>query len=552
MLMLEDPALPTEMSDPQLAPEVVSTWRDALRNTEDHELLQVIAADLVQARRNSEADLSILLPELRAAFAGATRSTLRANLARALAELNDEQSADVLAEAAATDLSVADAVNSALVRWRHIPTKDRWQRDIVDRDLSVRRRRQAIDGCGELRLVAAVDNLRTLVGNRREPLTLRTAAAEAIARCSEGGNLEQAKTLFTAEGDVGAMLAARLLAETELEEAKPLLIELTQHKNLGVSSVACARLAKQWPLDLVELAKPMVSHPSYKSRLEVVRTTGQHAGDAAPALLGPYLSDLHPLVREAAGAELVRLGREGMREAVQAEALAALRGDAWQGHAQGARVSVELELLDACPVALEMLNASHAQSRQAVCYLLGRLLPAEDLTPALKHAEDLASLRVKSPLEAPIDTELLLLMQAFGRTRYEPSETFLRSMVPKSAPFYFPLRMCGIWGLGKLYEGKAPKDLGEQFAGRLNDANNMNAEADPVRAMSAVSIGRMLCKDQLKDIHRWFPPTRDSYLGMSLGWAAEQLTGEAPEFPSGASRLMTRFFVLPQAARFEN
>ena len=557
-LMYSDPKLTPYLAPEEIPHAALVTWQQALERSEDIELLSVVAIDAARAHDTEAIDLSSLIPVVWQRFSDAPSAQVRINMFRLLAKLSntppDSKWCDAFAKAADEDVSLAPDVELALARWNYEPRRKVWRQHFADPNESLRRRVLAARALAIVKDAESRQNLLDVAVDAEAPLTLRLAAATAAARASGDADdpLELAKTLINeADEPTGKWVAARMLSRARHEASMAVLRELVLDGDLGASAIACRRLARRWPQEVVQLGKQLLDHPSSRVRMTAVACIGEHGAAARPKLLGPYLADRHPEVREAAGAELVELGKLGMLKEVQEQVRLALQGDRWQGHAQGCRVADELSYIGACPLALKLLDAEIDHSRKAACYFLGRNLPAEDMRAIDVFFNKLLDARVPNGSN-PVarDAEILLVMQAFGRTKHASADNILRDFIPKSVPFPPIIREAAIWSLGKIHEGKAPKDLGQQLAERAADVMSMNPEANSVRAMSVIALGHMNNKDQLPVLRR-FPLGKDTRFGVCLGWTLEQLTGEAPEFPRPWRRVKLDFNVFPLLQYFE-
>ena len=86
--------------------------------------------------------------------------------------------------------------------------------------------------------------------------------------------------------------------------------------------------------------------------------------------------------------------------------------------------------------------------------------------------------------------ELSQLFQNLGLAKYMPAEEMMLKYVPKASGGE-RTREGAIWGLGWLHEGAADAGVAQKLTNRLVDMNILNPESRPVRAMCAVSLGRM-------------------------------------------------------------
>lgn len=543
-----DPDLSPVVLVPAILPQMVRAWSAALEHEGDRELTMAAASDVVRAA-TAGGEVADLAEPLKSAFSRETRLAVQSNLARALLELGDYSLADQFVQLGATDVNFAAATYPTLVANGKLPP-DQWRPTLEDNTASLRRRRLAFRCAGLARDADAFEPLRRVAMDVRQPLRLRLAAAENAALASEEHDdpIQDAELAIEREGEVGKMLAVRLLAAAHQEASADPLLRLALDPNLAVTSVACQRLAERWPDRLLGIADQLADHPAPKSRLITVHCAIKHGGKRAPQLLGLFIADDHLDVRAAAGSGLVDLATaagEGapIFEGVQDVVRATLQADRWQGHAQAALVSDALADVTICDMMLDVLNRPEERSREAAAYFLGRHLPKERVGLLHQHFQSVVE-SSGNPLEAT------LVMQAFGRTAYAPAEPDLAPFVPKSMSEPASVRAAAVWCLGKIHEGKATKKWSDAFIERVEDVTSLSPELDVVRKMAAVSLGRMNSREHLLRLAA-MGPSQESRMGQSLLWAMRKLSDEPVLAPAMRFPVKTDFFILSIMSREE-
>ena len=107
----------------------------------------------------------------------------------------------------------------------------------------------------------------------------------------------------------------------------------------------------------------------------------------------------------------------------------------------------------------------------------------------------------------------------------------------------YELRLQAIWALGMIHEGNPALEVVSHLKARLSDP-----DADRIRGMAAVSLGRMQCDEVVSVLRRAYA-SGDQYDDFRFGcaWAVQRLTGEpVPNFlPPPGLRGTTPSFLEP-------
>lgn len=547
-LMDEDPRLTPQRGKMLFPKEAVEIWRQAAQRQEE-EMRRLLGESIARAQRSGLVDLSSLAPDLRTAFRQ-SRGATRVNLASALIALNDLEMASELAAAADKDVNLAAIVEPALATWDIQSRRPEWRRIVSQGGESLRRRLLAVRACGQVRDSQALASLAELVLDGHQMTGLRIAAAEAAGLCSADADadpLPLAQQLVQQDSHLAWMLAARLLRHARQDASLPLLKRIATHHSLAVAPLGCERLGENWPQTLVELADTTAGHASPLVRIRTLRTMAEHGGPRAPALLGGLLGDAHPQVRMTAADELIRVAGEELRPSVLEQVDAALAGDRWQAHAQGLRVAEVLNHTDAIPAAFKLLNKPSIESRNAAAFFLGRRALPEHLPEIWTHVQQLLASRQTGLSFVPADEELMQLLQGIGRLRALEADAKLQQILQKNSPYPFIMRAAAGWALGKLHADDNQRPLAEFLMERVNDVvDPFNSEADVVRKMCMISLGRMKAVPQLPELRKHDVGVT-SMTDLANAWAQEQITGKPVETPGRPTDLIidSGYFLLP-------
>jgi hypothetical protein len=217
---------------------------------------------------------------------------------------------------------------------------------------------------------------------------------------------------------------------------------------------------------------------------------------------------------------------EKLHAAVVEQTTKVLLKDAWRGDEQAILILTTLEQRQVGPRYLELLDQPRPEVFVTAAWGLQRFAIPELLEPMFAAAQRFGD-SVKPGGMAPSDQAGLVghLHEALGMMRYAPAEPLFRTYIPKGLPDW--PRITAIWSLGLLLQDKPDPQLAKQLEERLADAGSIPPESVPVRAMCAVTLGRMKSESSLPLLREWYKAdTHNNYLGRCCGWAIEQITGE--------------------------
>ena len=159
-----------------------------------------------------------------------------------------------------------------------------------------------------------------------------------------------------------------------------------------------------------------------------------------------------------------------------------------------------------------------------------RVLAVESTLPGMFAYANKAAQLVQNAaipkLGIPYDHQLGHLYETFGQLKYAPSQSLLKTFIPKNLTCVRS-RRAAIWALGWIFEGNPDNRLSGQLISRAADASTFNPEDVLVRRMAAISVGRMKANDRVKALRNVVKAEgRTSQVGYACAWAINQLTGE--------------------------
>ena len=138
------------------------------------------------------------------------------------------------------------------------------------------------------------------------------------------------------------------------------------------------------------------------------------------------------------------------------------------------------------------------------------------------------------------------LFELFGRKKYQPAESFLRSFVAKDLTVP-QARSAAIWALGYLHEDRPDAELAGALQQRISDIGMPQPEHALVRRFSAITLGRMKAAAALPTLELYSEPGGiQSAVGYACAWSIERITGKPIIPPRTPIKFHTNFFLEPR------
>ncbi|WP_164101583.1 hypothetical protein [Candidatus Laterigemmans baculatus] len=555
-----DPPLELGPIQIRLPEGIEALWLKALRHSES-DLRREAADSVTRVERMVPEQMPISPADLQQLDAGlrevletpGEQAVARTAAAQALVAIDARGAAELLTKHARRGpLELSLAVEPALARWDFQPARELWLERLGDPATPATLLHLSIDALGEVAEPRAIPELSRLVTSPTVAASTRLTAAKALARLPAEGLVEMSRQLAAAASNqprLTQLLAVHLLAEQSGEAARELLVEYAASAEPTVAAQAMERLLEIAPAELIARAATTIQAPDARIRHLTVRALGTEPAKESIERLGPALDDRVPAVRQEARRVLLRMAaQEERRRWVVEQSVDSLAGDAWRGIEQAILILVELDQKQVGRRLLELLEHPRPEVRVAAAWGL-KSLAVPELSPAVfEEAQRLSGRVGAEPEQSAVATSLALahLLEALGRTTHRPAEAFLQTFIPKSAPYDTDVRTAAIWALGHLGTESPDPELARQLQDRLTDHNPIMQEAIEVRAISAVSLGRMQQESALPALRQEYGLEGPStYLGRCCGWAIEQLTGEPLPDPAPRIRLIENWPLRP-------
>jgi len=558
--MFTDPEL--IVPDPRIvfSPQLKTLWLKAIARPEAD--LQRQAADAVsRAQRMGMKRLADCVPALVEVLDSPdSHPVARLAAARALAILDARQTAPSLFKhLAAESLAFAQIAEPALARWDYRPMRKVW----IDR-LPVRDTRRgllslAIRSLAVVNETGAAPKLEELAADSSAAPQMRLEAARALGRLRSSGLYDRAFALAADKSSrhlIDRLVAAHLLRRHTGDPVQALLRELALDSEPSVSAVALERLLSIDPLLILPIVDRLLPRRDANVRVLAAAVLAAHPVASSIKTLGPLLNDPHPGNRAFVRESLRRFtSKPKLDPLVRAEAMRVLQLDDWRGQEQSALLLGQLDHKPAAKRLIVLLDSRRPEVMLATAWALRKLAIPQTLPAMLAKAtrETVGRRRAggkgkKGGGQPPDGTneQVVQLFQAFGQMKYAPAAPLLRQCVPKAAPFHLDQRTAAVWSLGFIDHGRGKAELASQLAGRLADAFGMFPEFEPVRRMSAVSLGRLKAKEQLATLRRFYKNDGpETAVGLGCRWAIREITGETLPGPTIRKSFQTRWFLIP-------
>jgi HEAT repeat protein len=476
----------------------------------------------------------------------------RTAAARALVQLDARQTAELLAKHAARGpIELTQIVEPALARWDYQPQRDVWLQRLSQESLSEGSRptllhlaAQSLAVAGEQR---AIGDLTRLAKGEREPASTRLAAARALGSIQPAGLEELAGKLAKKTGPtslVDRLVAANLLAHHAEDSTLALLEQFADDPEPAVAAQAMQRLLEIAPQQLIARADKSLAHRDAKIRYFALAALATSPSPESIARIAPRLDD--PVVenRVLARRTLLKMAAdEKLHATVVERTTTVLAADAWRGDEQAILILTTLKQRQVGARLMELLDHQRPEVFVTAAWGLRKLAVPELVEPMFAAAKKIDE-GVKSGSGSEHNLQLAQLLEAMGEMKHLPAQSHLLTYVPKAMPI--EPRTAAIWSLGLLLDGQPDPALARQLEQRLADVGSLPPEINEVRAMSAITLGRMKSEASLPALRQWYKTHgHNDYVGRCCGWSIERMTGEKLPDPDVAEMKQGNWFLVP-------
>lgn len=546
--MFADPVMPEGSKILVVAEKLIPTWLDALASEDDE-----IRVDAVQtlrlAAQKELPGLDVAIEPLIAVVADTENSkTIRYTSASVLVLLDASQAKEVfLAEVQNGNYEMSTITEPSLARWKVEEMVEIWRARVAS-SKSGTLLRLAFHGLAALGTAEDHQSLVDFSTNVANSNSLRIDASQAIGLHAKTPYLKEAAEL--ANGSTPDLIvAANLVSPVPSEPNRPQALELQKHLCASSGYLAAGIAAEALGLwnqsAVLEMSGVLEAHRSRRARYAYILALRDTITPDTLAMLGKYLDDPDPEIREQVRQWLIEFAAE--------EALAggivkitedAVNSQSWRVQEQGMHLAVQLDQKQVTPVLLNRLSSERAEVLVTAGWALRRLAVPETLPDILKYCQsrtnDFMTENHPRELEYEINEQFAHLYQMFGQMKYKPATPLLMRFTKKVEQLRFRIRASAGWALGKIWEDDltgAP-GLEDLFYTRLTDEAPIPPEDNLVKRMCAIGLARIGSNssktiDALEEYReqttrQGVPSFSPLYTGSV--WALEKLTGK--EYPA--------------------
>lgn len=533
----KDPEIDPPQPVLSVGPASLPLWIQALEASE-MDLRREAADTLVEAYRQGLSEAKQAEPALLKALAAPGQHPLVvAAVARALIALDCRQAAEPLwVHAQRGGSELAQLIEPALAQWDYHPARPVWRGRLENPSAPRTLVFLAIEGLATVGDEEAVPRLKALAMDRTAEGALRLAAARAVGLLTSAGQEGDARRLAahrSPEGLPDRLVAAALLRRHSSPSALALLEELAQDPEPAVAAMALQRLLEADFPRILRVSDKLLSSPDARVRQLTAQAWVAERTPQAVAQLGPVLDDPHPGIRAHVRESLLDMaGLPHLRQPVLEAAHRQLAGRSWRALEQAAMILVALEQKDIAGRLTELLDFDRPEVYIAAAWGLRRLAVPATAKALLAKAERLRDLQMVNHSTREQDRQFCHLAEALGLLRLAEAEPLLRQFVPKNMMLSPGVRGAAIWALGYIRADRPEPQLTRQLAERVADVMGVLPEAPEVRAMSAITLGRMKAREALPVLRKFSGgPKVAEPTQYACGWAIHRITGEpAPVF----------------------
>jgi HEAT repeat protein len=551
LTMDDDPRLVAPIIQYVLPVDWAILWQDALTAPEE-DLRRAAAIALMRLRQEDAANIAQMNTAMLEGFRTTTDRIARLSIATALIQLDvREAAADLHQFASSGNIAVAHRIEPALARWKFEPIQTEWLKRIQKpAGVTATHLVLAAQGLAASGNKSVVPGLLKLATDEASATRVRIAAATAWGSLSNNGLTDVCQQLaadLSQDGFVNRLVAANMLSGHDDESSKQVLLALAQDSRPAIAAVALQRLLETDPQSVRSIDRQLLKNADSTVRRLAAQSLVKSPSAEAVQQLADLLNDRHPGVRNYVRESLEVLAKQdSLRDTVLQHAFRIIAGNDWRGLEQTARLFGSLDHEPAAERLVELLEHKRTEVFVTAGWALRELAVAATL-PAI---HEFVLSRNREKLTTADNVCFTYLFEAFGQAKYLAAAPILRSFVPPLSQFPVGVRERGpgepapenagrqalsrsaaIWALGYVYESDPPRDLVQQFAGRLSAAAGYPPSEDAeVGIAAAISLGRMNALAPVKsaaDIHG-----HGDLLYEACQWAIAQITGnEQPITP---------------------
>lgn len=475
--------------------------------------------------------------------------------ANALAVIDARETAEDLAKLSSLgSIPLSLRIDETLARWDYAPMRDQWLARLQDPDHQRILVISAVRSLGEVKESRAAVPLTKFVFDRGLNPSLRIVAARSLAQFEIDGRLGLAKKLLEQgeakdkqEVALDTLLAAILLSAEESAEAIGLLDTIAQGEIPTAMAEAMRKLLQVAPDRLVAKADRYLKERDANVRQLTVEALATAVNEQSVVQLASVLGDPVPDVRKRARHILLETmaADAALQPLVIEQAERILATEDWRSVEQAILIATALDQKQVGERLLELVDHPRHEVFLTACWGL-KLLRPEPLREQIYQTMLRLIDEGKTPIAVHRYWATGQLAEAMAMMDHKPAIEVLKTLVPKEAPMNFMSRAAAVWALGHLLEDSKDAEVARMLEARLADSGTNPPEWDEVRALSAISLGRIKADSSLKALRTWGETEgAESFVGRRCYWGIREMTGEPIPDVEPKVRQLGDFFLQP-------
>jgi HEAT repeat protein len=541
-------------------PRLKGLWLEALGRSEND--LKCQAAEAIhRAHLKGMPDLTDTAPRLLEELTTRNAHPLvRLKTAQALISLNARQAAPALLKLAQEGgPEAAQLVEPALMQWNDPASRQAWLKRLEDSSAPQWALLLAIQAAEQTRMTESAPALTRIVQNDAAGLRVRSTAAQALAVLHPRELEKEVRTLMATNSHPtqAHLIAATLLTHHQGPAAEELLLQLAKDSDVATASRALGRLIEINPVKVQPLVADLV-----KSKSDNLRSLGARALAGSPTpesvlTLGSLLNDPNVTVRNSARKSLIHLNEQNsLKSVIRETVLKRLTTAEPRGCQQAILLTVAFRHEAAVDRLIPLLENRTAEVGVTAAWALRRLAVPSSATAIQKwvaeqinkNPQSLSAAEKAAYLEAFPTTvrQLDHLIEALGVLKHEPAAPLLKQFLGKIPPapkkkgndpdpitWQPSLREAAAWSMGRIFADSPRPEWSKLLHGVLDNIETKPPEKyDSVRAMAALSLGRMKARDEVPLLNKMVvDKSQPAEVAFACSWALGQITGEQKPFP---------------------
>lgn len=443
--------------------------------------------------------------------AGESFPRLRGELAHFLLTTNNPMDAELLWKVAQDDVSLKLTVEERLIEWKSPLALESCRSCVKESSATKESLLIAAKGLAALGDASDVSALETLFRDRRYPLGVRYAAAQGISRIDSKkalellDEIEAGKIYGATKNDKEAkaesgpvwdywLATAYLIGTNETDRTRSLLIEALQKGSDVARAIALNRLGQMSAEEFKKQLDSVRNDPEINVRLEVLSFLSSHVDESAIIVLGEYLGDDQPRVREKARNELLKIADNAeQRPIVEREVSKALKGEKWWQVEQALIAATSLGMKDEEMQFVALLNHSQPEVYVTAAWALRVLAHSpEGIAKMVELVKSETDRFFGGELaDEPVYHRVGHLIEGLSMRKVPEARASIQRYVKKNQAVGMASRMGALWGIGKYLEGKPDQKLADDYIFIIYDKMGFGAEFGVMRYCAMIGLGNM-------------------------------------------------------------